>query len=478
MKKIWHFLKFKIKYLFLSYGYSIQKKSEKNLIIKKINLMEDLNKKKSLLKKIIKKFPEESIFQLMLSDCSIDLVDDEFIKNLNLYNEKRLKEKNFGLLQKLNVEIIPKLIFMGAFGNTLQLKTLLEANKYGLREKKKLILIWNKKYKINNKILFDYFKDFFEIYEDENLDDDFDTLSQKLEEPLRICMNLKDKTLILPHASNYVETYKLKNNLDNTPFMKLKENHKKEGEKKLIEMGVPKNTWFVTLHVREPEPNYRGETINNSEENFRNANPENYIGAIKEIISKGGYVLRMGSSGISKLQNITGLIDYANSNYKSELMDVYLGATSKFCIANSSGYQTIPNCFSVPRLLTDVPNHAVYFFLNQKEMYLPRLFLDLKTNKKIKFEKYFSYPMNMMGNDKVYKNKNLVPLHNTKEEITLATKEMIDKVIFKKNISNINIYQNKIKEIIQDCAYSQAGIKLEALADISSSFLEKNKELF
>ena len=336
MKKIWHFLKFKIKYLFLSYGYSIQKKSEKNLIIKKINLMEDLNKKKSLLKKIIKKFPEESIFQLMLSDCSIDLVDDEFIKNLNLYNEKRLKEKNFGLLQKLNVEIIPKLIFMGAFGNTLQLKTLLEANKYGLREKKKLILIWNKKYKINNKILFDYVKDFFEIYEDENLDDDFDTLSQKLEEPLRICMNLKDKTLILPHASNYVETYKLKNNLDNTPFMKLKENHKKEGEKKLIEMGVPKNTWFVTLHVREPEPNYRGETINNSEENFRNANPENYIGAIKEIISKGGYVLRMGSSGISKLQNITGLIDYANSNYKSELMDVYLGATSKFCIANSS----------------------------------------------------------------------------------------------------------------------------------------------
>ena len=51
-------------------------------------------------------------------------------------------------------------------------------------------------------------------------------------------MNLKEKTLILPHASNYVETFKLQNNLDKSPFMKLKEDHKKEGDKKLFEMGI------------------------------------------------------------------------------------------------------------------------------------------------------------------------------------------------------------------------------------------------
>ena len=50
--------------------------------------MEDLNKKKSLLKKIIKKFPEKSIFQLMLFECSLDLADDDFIENLELYNKK------------------------------------------------------------------------------------------------------------------------------------------------------------------------------------------------------------------------------------------------------------------------------------------------------------------------------------------------------------------------------------------------------
>ena len=57
-----------------------------------------------------------------------------------------------------------------------------------------------------------------------------------------------------------------------------------------------KNKWYATLHIREPEPNYRGETIGNTEENFRNANIENYIDAIKTIISSGGYVFRMGSS--------------------------------------------------------------------------------------------------------------------------------------------------------------------------------------
>ena len=101
--------------------------------------------------------------------------------------------KKIDLSQKLNIEVIPKLIFMGAFGNTLQLKTLIEANNYGLREKKKLILIWNKKYKVNNKTLFNYFSDFFEIYENEDLEDDFDTLSQKFRGTIKDLHEFKRK---------------------------------------------------------------------------------------------------------------------------------------------------------------------------------------------------------------------------------------------------------------------------------------------
>jgi len=478
MQKLLEKLKTSIKYFFYFFGYSLNKREKKNLLINKIQLIENYEKKRNFLKRVIKKYPSDITFQLLLFECSLELIDDDFTKNLNLYNEKKLVWEKENFLKNLNIELIPQLIFMGALGNTLQLRTMIEANSLKLRKNKKIILIWNKKYRVNNKILFEYFKEYFTLIEDKEIEDDFDRISLKLEAPLRICINFNTTSLTLPHASNYVETKKLGTKFENTSFFQIKKEHKEFGENKLKEMGVPLNSWYVALHIREPEPNYRGETKANTTENFRNARPENYIEAIQEIVSKGGYVFRMGSRGLSPMPKIEGLIDYANSTYKSELMDVYLGATSKFCIANSSGFHAIPSFFSVPRLLTDIPNHQVYFFLNKKDMYLPRLFLDLETNNKIKFDKYFSYPLNALGSDKAFKDRKLLPLQNFKQDITAATLEMINKTILKKDINANNIYQNKIKEIIKECSYAQTGVNFEALADISPNFLSNNKDLF
>ena len=478
MQKLITKIKLSIKYFFLFFGYSLQKRDKKNLLVKKAKLIDNHKKRKNFLKKIIKEYPTDIIFQLMLFECSLELIDDDFKENLNLYSEKKLlwEQKNF--LKDINIELIPQLIFMGALGNTLQLRTLIDANNLKLRKEKKIFLIWNKKYRINNKILFEYFKKYFTINETKETEDDFDTLSPKLEAPLRICINFNNTALTLPHASNYVETKKIGTKFENMPFFQIKKTHKEFGEAKLKEMGVPLNSWYVTLHIREPEPNYKGETRLNTTENFRNANPENYIEAIQKIISHGGYVFRMGSPGLTPMPKIEGLIDYANSGFKSELMDVFLGATSKFCIANSSGFHSIPSFFSVPRLMTDIPNHQVYFFLNKQDIYLPRLLLSLQTKNKIKFKNYFSYPLNALGSDKAFEDYKLSPLHNSKNDITSATLEMINKIIFKKDININNIYQDKIKKIIKECSFIQTGVKFDALADISPSFLNNNQDLF
>jgi putative glycosyltransferase (TIGR04372 family) len=478
MQKLVTNVKLLIKYFFQFIGYSVQKRDEKNILIKKAKLIDDYKKRKIFLKKIINKYPSDITFQLLLFECSLELNDIDFIENLNLFSEKKIKWEKKNYLKDLNIELIPQLIFMGALGNTLQLRTLIDANKLKLRKDKKIYLIWNKKHRINNKILFNYFKEHFTLIEEREAEDDFDTLSIKLEAPLRVCINFNNTALTLPHASNYVETKKLGTKYENIPFFQIKSDHKKFGENKLKELGIPSNSWYVTLHIREPEPNYRGETKFNTTENFRNANPENYYGAIREIVSKGGFVFRMGSSSLTPMPKMQGLIDYANSSFKSELMDVFLGATSKFCIANSSGFHSIPSFFSVPRLLTDVPNHQVYFFLNKNDIYLPRLFLDLKTNNKIKFKEYFSYPLNALGSDRAFDNYKLQPLHNSKNELAEATREMINKVILKKDINFNNVYQEKIKKIIKDSSFTQTGVEFKALADISPNFLNNNRDLF
>ena len=82
--------------------------------------------------------------------------------------------------------------------------------------------------------------------------------------------------------------------------------HKEFGEKKLKEMGIPKNAWYVTLHAREL--GYRGENKKNSTQNYRTVDIQNYLPAIKSIILAGGFVFRMGHPNSIKLPKINGLI--------------------------------------------------------------------------------------------------------------------------------------------------------------------------
>ena len=69
-------------------------------------------------------------------------------------------------------------------------------------------------------------------------------------------------------------------------------------------------------------------------------------------------------------------------------------------------------------------------------------------------------------------------MHNSKNELAEATREMINKVILKKDINFNNVYQEKIKKIIKDSSFTQTGVEFKALADISPNFLNNNRDLF
>ena len=257
-------------------------------------------------------------------------------------------------------------------------------------------------------------------------------------------------------------------------IFKLSKEHSFDGYKMLKKIGLKKNSWFVTLHVREP--GFRGETERNTKEKFRNANPLNYIEAAKTIIKKGGYVFRVGHKSSVKMPNIGGLIDYANSNYKSPDMDVFLAAKSKFCIGNSSGFMRIARYFSVPILLADGPKHCEFLSLKERDIYLPRLFKNEKSNKPMSFKKMFEFPYNMMVNDNAYSKHKISTIENTSDEINSATQEMIEltlsnrkKILTKKQKRVSKIIEKSIKQI------SQTDQKV--FSRISSYFLNKHSNL-
>ena len=157
------------------------------------------------------------------------------------------------------------------------------------------------------------------------------------------------------------------------------------GAQALKKLGLPKDAWYVTLHVREPS--YRGETYQNTTENWRNANPLDYLKACEIITRAGGWVFRMGDPSMTPLPSMPKVIDYAlNDEIRSDWMDVFLGATCRFLIGTGSGYYIIPAFFGVPVMFTNFPGFIQYYGLKSHDLYLPRWLKNNQTDELISFE--------------------------------------------------------------------------------------------
>ncbi|MFA7254801.1 MAG: TIGR04372 family glycosyltransferase [Candidatus Omnitrophota bacterium] len=115
-------------------------------------------------------------------------------------------------------------------------------------------------------------------------------------------------------------------------------------------MGIPRDAWYVTLHVREKgfynEPESRG--------GYRSANILNYLDAIKHITGQGGWVVRLGDKTMTPLPAMERLIDYPHTGYKSNLMDLYLIKNCRLYVGMDSGIWDVAHMFQVNNVMANV----------------------------------------------------------------------------------------------------------------------------
>ena len=89
---------------------------------------------------------------------------------------------------------------------------------------------------------------------------------------------------------------------------------------------------------------------------YRNYNIDDFILASEELAKKGYFVFRMGVVVNKPLvANNKKIIDYTNSNLRSDFMDIYLGAKCSFCVSTGLGFDDIPHIFNRPVALLSVP---------------------------------------------------------------------------------------------------------------------------
>lgn len=184
-------------------------------------------------------------------------------------------------------------------------------------------------------------------------------------------------------------------------------NHKKKTfcEAQRKKMGLPEDAWFVCLHVRES--GFHGD----HQTTERNADINNYIPAIDEIISRGGWVVRLGDPSMTRLPNMENVIDYPFTEFKSNLMDLYLISECYAYMGMQSGIFDVAVLFQRPVILTNMSNWLFPF--PQKKCDIG-IFKHIYSNSKKRFlsvEEWLLEPWkanafssNLDGEYKVYEN--------------------------------------------------------------------------
>lgn len=122
---------------------------------------------------------------------------------------------------------------------------------------------------------------------------------------------------------------------------------KAEARALLSQYGLPDGAWFACLHVRES--GFHGDEINE-----RNATIANYSLLIREITSRGGWVIRMGDKSMTPLPKMEHVIDYPFTSLKSELMDIHLISACRVYIGMTSGIFDVARLFQRPIILTNM----------------------------------------------------------------------------------------------------------------------------
>jgi len=208
------------------------------------------------------------------------------------------------------------------------------------------------------------------------------------------------------------------------------------GKETISKFGLKNGDKFMCLAVRDDSyDNLRiaGRFRDWSYQDFRNNDINNYRLAAEELTKRGYYVFRMGATATKPLKSENPkIIDYANSELRSDFMDVYLGAKCSFSITTQYGILSLFSLFSKAIAQISVPFAASHTH-SEKYLLLTKHHILKKEKRKLTLSEIFSYGAAYALDTEIFKLKNIELIENTPEEIKDLAIEIAE------------IYESKIK---------------------------------
>ncbi|MDC3288506.1 TIGR04372 family glycosyltransferase, partial [Candidatus Pelagibacter sp.] len=221
----------------------------------------------------------------------------------------------------------------------------------------------------------------------------------------------------------------IKNLLEKSPQqLTLTGDDEYKAKKCLIDMGIKDNK-FVCLAVRDE--NYikvSQPKMYWKDQNFRNGNIYDYLDAAEELTKRGYFVLRMGLHNKEKLMTTNPMIiDYSFSEFRSDLMDIYLGGNCTFCISSGLGFDAIPYVFRRPIAYVYTPIGRLFTFAKDSMAITKNYYSDEK-KRYLNIDEIFENNLAFITKNDDFDNKKIQITHNLSDDIKNLVIEMDDRL--------------------------------------------------
>lgn len=208
------------------------------------------------------------------------------------------------------------------------------------------------------------------------------------------------------------------------PLISLNESERERGVRAMSELGLPAGAWFVALHARAAK--FKGDSAVGGFNGHRLVDERTYAAAVKEIVGRGGFVVRLGEEPACEELRLPNLIDYAGSASKADWLDLYILSNCRFLLGSSSGLTPGAGLFGRPTVAT---NFSPTPFRNDAHsIVLPKLIWNERLGRLVSFRELFQPPIFEMENGAMLGQLGYRFIDNTGEEIRQAVIEMLERM--------------------------------------------------
>lgn len=202
------------------------------------------------------------------------------------------------------------------------------------------------------------------------------------------------------------------------------------GEAGLRAMGIPPDTPFVCLLVRDGA--YLAQHIPGGDfnyHNFRDCDIQNFIPAAEELANRGYFVIRMGAK-VREVMKTTHprVIDYAANGMRTDFMDIYLGAKCEFCISTGAGWDAVPMIFRRPIVGINWVTLAYWLTYRTEFLTIPKRHILQESQKSLTLREIFAHGVGFSQDASDYESRGIGFVENTPEEIREVVIEMVERL--------------------------------------------------